>query len=90
MDYKKNLINFEQTNEMITDFTEIPVWTKAMVIAEKTFLISENLPRKEDYTLTFNIKRSAESISSNIAESFGKKTSKDKSHFYTIARGFCT
>lgn len=65
----------------------MPVWQKAMDIAEKCFHISENLPRKEDYALTSQLRRSAESISANIAEGFGRRTSKDKSRFYDIARG---
>lgn len=72
---------------MINDFTEMPVWQKAMDVAEKCFNISENLPRKEDYALTSQLRRSAESISANIAEGFGRRTSKDKSRFYDISRG---
>ena len=72
---------------MINDFTEMPVWQKAMDIAEKCFNISETLPRKEDYALTSQLRRSAESISANIAEGFGRRTSKDKSRFYDISRG---
>ncbi|AZA72912.1 MULTISPECIES: four helix bundle protein [Chryseobacterium] len=72
---------------MINDFTEMPVWRKAMDIAEKCFNISETLPRKEDYALTSQLRRSAESISANIAEGFGRRTSKDKSRFYDISRG---
>lgn len=72
---------------MINDFTEMPVWQKAMDVAEKCFNISENLPRKEDYALTSQLRRSAESISANIAEGFGRRTSKDKSRFYDISGG---
>lgn len=72
---------------MIKDFTEMPVWQKAMDIAEKCFNISERLPKKEDYALTSQIRRSAESISANIAEGFGRRTSKEKSRFYDISRG---
>ena len=72
---------------MINDFAEMPVWQKAMDIAEKCFNISENLPRKEDYALASQIRRSAESISANIAEGFGRRTNKDKSRFYDISRG---
>lgn len=56
---------------MIKDFTEMPVWQKAMEIAEKCFNISENLPKKEDYALTSQLRR----------------TAKDKSRFYDISRG---
>ncbi|UOU99781.1 four helix bundle protein [Chryseobacterium daecheongense] len=72
---------------MIKDFTEMPVWQKAMEIAEKCFYISENLPKKEDYALTSQLRRSAQSISANIAEGFGRRTTKDKSRFYDISRG---
>ena len=33
------------------------------------------------------MKRAANSISANIAEGFGRNTTKDKSNFYIIARG---
>ena len=69
------------------DFTEMPIWIKAMNIAVQVFELSSNLPRTEDYGLTSQIRRSAESISANIAEGFGRRTSKDKTHFYDISRG---
>ena len=72
---------------MISDFTEMPVWQKAMDIAEKCFEISEDLPRKEDYALTSPLRRSAESISANIAEGFGKSSINDKVKYYEIAKG---
>ena len=75
---------------MIKDFTEMSVWEKEMTVGEKCFYISENLSRKEDYALTSQIRRSAKSISANIAEGFGRLTSKDKSHFYIMARGSAT
>jgi four helix bundle protein len=65
----------------------MPVWQKAMDIAEKCFHISEDLPKKEDYALTSQLRRAAQSISANIAEGFGRRTAKDKSRFYDIARG---
>lgn len=72
---------------MYTDFTQMPVWKKAMDIAVKVFFISESLPRKEDYALTSQIRRSAESISANISEGFGRSGSKDKTRFYKFSRG---
>ena len=72
---------------MYTDFTQMPVWKKAMDIAVEVFHISDNLPKKEDYALASQIRRSAESISSNIAEGFGRAGNKDKTMFYKFARG---
>ena len=69
------------------DFTEMPIWIKAMNIAVKVFELSSNLPRTEDYGLTSQIRRSAESISANIAEGFGKSSINDKVKYYEIAKG---
>ncbi len=65
----------------------MPVWKHAMDIAVEVFEISESLPKKEDYALTSQIRRSAESISSNISEGFGRGGDKEKVMFYRFARG---
>lgn len=72
---------------MYTDFQQLPVWQIAMDLAVEIFKITENLPRKEDYGLTSQIRRAALSVSSNIAEGFGRSHSLDKSKFYYYARG---
>ncbi len=68
-------------------FEEMPVWQKAMDIANKIFNLTEKLPKKEDYGLTSQIRRSVLSVSGNIAEGFGRKHTKDKLNFYYDARG---
>lgn len=68
-------------------FEEMPVWQKAMDLAVKIFSLTENLPRKEDYGLTSQIRSSALSISGNISEGFGRKHTKDKLNFYYNSRG---
>ena len=72
---------------MYRSFREMPVWREGMDIAEEVFKITEGFPRKEDYGLTSQLRRSAVSISANIAEAFGRKHNKDKMNFYSIARG---
>jgi four helix bundle protein len=65
----------------------MPVWQKAMNLAEKVFGMTEPLPRKEDYGLTSQIRRSAVSVPGNIAEGFGRKHTKDTLNFYYMSRG---
>jgi len=72
---------------MYRSFTEMPVWQKASELSVEIFTLCKDLPRSEDYGLTSQIRRSANSVSSNIAEGFGRKTNKDKIHFYIMARG---
>lgn len=68
-------------------FEEMQVWQKAKDLAIEIFHITEKLPKKEDYGLTSQIRRSALSVSGNIAEGFGRKHTKDKLNFYYDARG---
>ena len=68
-------------------FEDMPVWQKGMDLAQKVYEITESLPRKEDYGLTSQIRRSALSVTGNLAEGFGRKHTKDKVNFYYASRG---
>lgn len=70
-----------------TSFEEMPVWQKAMELSVKVFKLTESLPRKEDYGLTSQMRRSGLSVPGNIAEGFGRKHTKDKLNFYYDSRG---
>lgn len=72
---------------MFKSFREMPVWQKAMKLSIEVFNISSSLPRSEDYGLTSQLRRAANSVSANIAERFGRNTNKNKSNFYIISRG---
>ncbi|MDF1548417.1 MAG: four helix bundle protein, partial [Bacteroidales bacterium] len=75
---------------MYKSFTEMPVWKEAMDLAVEIFKLTVNLPKSEDYSLTSQIRRSSNSVHANIAEGFGRNTSKDKARFYIISRGSAT
>lgn len=68
-------------------FEEMPVWQKAMNLAVKIFDLTEKLPKKEDFGLTSQIRRSGLSVSGNLAEGFGRKHTKNKLNFYYNSRG---
>jgi four helix bundle protein len=72
---------------MYASFEDMPVWQKSMDLAERVFRLTEPLPRKEDYGLTSQIRRSALSVPGNIAEGFGRQHTKDKLNFYYVSRG---
>jgi len=69
------------------NFTDMPVWQKAMNLSIAVFSLSSTLPRSEDYGLTSQLRRAANSVSANLSEGFGRSTKKDKCNFYIIARG---
>ncbi len=58
-----------------------------MELAQRVFLLTENLPKKEDYGLTSQVRRSALSVSGNLAEGFGRQHIKEKLNFYYASRG---
>jgi four helix bundle protein len=75
---------------MYKSFKEMPIWQKAMKVSETIYRITDDLPRKEDYGYTSQIRRSALSIPANIAEAFGRNHSSDKINFYYMSRGSLT
>jgi four helix bundle protein len=68
-------------------FIEMPVWQKAHRLAVEVFKLTISLPRSEDYGLTSQIRNSSNGVAGCISEGFGRRTKKDKSNFYIIARG---
>ena len=71
-------------------FKDMPIWQNAISVAEDIFKLTENLPKKEDYGLTSQLRRAALSISSNIAEAYGRHHISDKINFYYFSRGSVT
>ena len=69
------------------NFQNLKIWQKAMDVAEKTYIISSEFPREEKYGLTTQIRRSAVSIPSNIAEGAGRNTDGEFKNFLGIASG---
>jgi four helix bundle protein len=68
----------------------MPVWQAVVEVAERVFAVTDKLPRKEDYGFTPQIRRTALSISANIAEAFGRNHTLDKVNFHCVARGSVT
>lgn len=75
---------------MYKSFKDMPIWQKAIDVAKIIHTLTEKLPQKEDYGFTSQIRRSALSISANIAEAFGREHSLDKINFYYYSRGSLT
>lgn len=51
------------------------------------YKVTQPFPKDESFGLTQQIRRSAVSIPSNIAEGCGRNTAKDMDHFLSIAQG---
>ncbi|ESU28270.1 S23 ribosomal protein [Flavobacterium limnosediminis JC2902] len=58
-----------------------------MLIVTSIYKLTSQFPDDEKFGLTSQIKRSAVSIPSNIAEGYGRNYRKDYSRFLQISRG---
>jgi len=68
------------------NFKDLNVWKKSRQIVKEVYLFTSNFPKEEKFGLTSQIRRSAISIPSNIAEGCGRKTQKDFCNFLYIAQ----
>lgn len=69
------------------NFRNLIVWKRAVELATKIYLKTIRFPKYELYGLTSQIRRSAVSISSNIAEGAGRKSKKEFGNFLSISYG---
>lgn len=68
-------------------YRDLIVWQKAYAFTIALYKATQNFPKEELYGLTSQIRRATVSITSNIAEGFGRSGAKEKDQFYAIAHG---
>ncbi len=73
--------------QKIKSFKDLLVWQKGHNIVLEVYRLTKLFPREELFALTSQIRRAVISITSNIAEGFGRAFLKEKVHFYTISYG---
>ena len=71
----------------IKSYKELIVWQKAIKLVKEIFILTDKFPKSELYGLISQMRRAAVAIPSNIAEGYGRKSSKEYSQFYSIAYG---
>lgn len=72
---------------MPKSFKELNVWQKSYELCLNLYSVTAKFPNEEKYGLTSQIRRSAVSIPSNIAEGYGRKTTVDYIRMLYIAYG---
>ena len=71
----------------IESYKDLVVWQKATQLAIGVYEVTEHFPKAEIYGLTAQMRRSAVSIPSNIAEGSRRSTRKDFRNFLLNAFG---
>ncbi len=73
--------------EVIHSYKDLTVWQKSIDLVTNIYELTEKFPREEIYGLTSQIRRSAVSIPSNIAEGRCRGTRADFLHFLRMSYG---
>ena len=69
------------------NFRDLDVWKRAVDLTKVIYSITNKFHHEEQYGLSGQLRRAAVSISSNIAEGCGRRTSKDCVGFLHNATG---
>ena len=71
----------------ITSYKELMVWQKSYTLTKAIYKATEDFPKKEDFSLTSQMRRSSLSIPSNIAEGYRRGHKREFVQFLHIALG---
>lgn len=71
----------------IKSFTDLDAWKEGHKLVLMIYQITAIFPKEEMFGLVSQMRRCAVSITSNIAEGFGRQSYKEKVQFYFMAQG---
>ncbi len=72
---------------MVRSFRDLEVWRLGLDLVESVYRCTETFPKAETFGLTVQMRRSAVSIPSNIAEGQARNSTRDFLRFLSIALG---
>ncbi|MFH1652560.1 MAG: four helix bundle protein [Pseudomonadota bacterium] len=71
----------------IASYKELKIWQEGIEVVKFIYKLSSKFPREELYGLCSQMRRSAISIPSNIAEGFKRFHAKEYTQFLNVSRG---
>jgi len=72
---------------MVSSYKDLIVWQRGMDLVVTVYRITASLPASEQFGLIAQMRRSAVSVPSNIAEGYGRQATGEYRHHLSIARG---
>ena len=70
----------------VRSYRDLEVWQRGVDLVERIYKLTPSFPSEEKFGLTAQIRGAAVSIPSNIAEGWGRDSTKDYVRFVRIAR----
>ena len=71
----------------IRNFKDLKIWQRGVELVKLIYVITNSFPADEKYGLVSQMRRSAVSVPSNIAEGFMRRHNKEYKQFLYIALG---
>jgi four helix bundle protein len=71
----------------INSYRDLKVWQNAMDIAERCYGLTQDFPKSETYGMSSQIRRASVSIAANIAEGYGRDSTRNFVNFLRTAQG---
>ena len=71
----------------VKSYRDLLVWQKGIALADIVYAETKTFPKEELYGMTIQVRRAAASIPSNIAEGWGRESTKNYVQFLKISRG---
>ena len=68
-------------------FTDLLAWRRAHELSLLVYSVTKTFPVNERRGLTDQLRRASVSVTSNLAEGFGRRTPSDKAYRYSLAAG---
>ena len=68
-------------------FEDLEVWQKSRSLTKAIYMLTNNDPFKQDYSLCDQVRRCAVSTMANIAEGFGRKSAREFAVFLNYTHG---
>ena len=73
--------------QKIKEFTDLIVWKEGHKLVILIYSLTKKFPKEEIFGLTSQMNRAVVSVTSNIAEGFGRQGYREKIQFYYVAQG---
>ena len=74
----------------IKQLTDLNAWREGHSLVLLIYKVVKKFPKEETFSLKDQMQRAAVSVTSNIAEGFGRQGLKEKIQFYYLAQGSLT